>query len=138
MQDYVLLPPRLRLRTVQRKDRGNWPEWSNPIRVNNHHSRISSLYMLKVGGVFECRVVPVQVSQPGVNRRVAMADVSLIALEETIIGDIKADYCDVQTDIRLSKSIADQEGGAARALSRYNLFNSIEGRKYPVICLLVG
>lgn len=49
--------------------------------VNNRHSGVSSLDMLKIGGVLERRVVPVQVSQPFVDGRVAMADVLLIALE---------------------------------------------------------
>jgi hypothetical protein len=81
MRERVFFPPHLRIRAVQRKDVRIWPEWSNPIRVNNHHSRISGLYMLKIGGILERRVVPVQVSQPLVDRRVAMANVSLIALE---------------------------------------------------------
>jgi len=74
-------PIHLRLRAVQRKDVQIRPEWSDPIRVNNHHIRIPSLYMLKIGGILERRIVPVQVSQPPVDRGVAMADVSLVALE---------------------------------------------------------
>ena len=58
-----------------------WAEWSDLILVDDRLSRISSLDMFKIGGVLERRVVPVQVSQPSVDRRVAMADVSLIALE---------------------------------------------------------
>ena len=58
-----------------------WPKWGNPIRVNKYHGRIPNLNMLKIGGILERRIVPVEVPQPLVDRRVAMADVSLIALE---------------------------------------------------------
>jgi len=66
--------------------------------------------MVKIGSILERCVVPVQISQPSVDRRVAMADVLLIALEEAIIADIEADDCDVQTDVCLGKLIAVQEG----------------------------
>ena len=61
-QCHTLFIPQLCLCIVQRKDTRKWSEWSNPILVDNRHSRIPSLDMFKIGSVFERRVVPVQVS----------------------------------------------------------------------------
>ena len=89
------------------------------------------LDMLKVASLFERCITPVQLAHPAMQIRIPIPDRADIALERSMVSNIKPYDCRKQPDIRLGKSSAHkvlftgQKGFDAvqpREKSRYGTF----------------
>ena len=71
--------------------------------------------MLKLGRLAKGRHIPVEVAQPGVDGRVAAADVADVALEVLDVDGVEAHDGGVQAHVGFGDGVAEVEGPGARA-----------------------
>ena len=97
---------------LQRQDIGHWPDGRNGEGVDlGVAAGVVVLDVEEVGGVAEGGVVPVQVTHPLVDGRVAGADVADVALEVLDVDGVEADDGGEEADVGLGRVRGGEEEG---------------------------
>lgn len=84
-----------------------WPKWRNGQRVNLRMTpRVMPLDVLKLRGILERRLVPVQVTHPLMHGRISRANIANVALEVLDVNGVEANQRDIQPNVRLGDVLA--------------------------------
>lgn len=67
---------------------------------------VVEFHVIKITGVLESRMIPVEIPQPFVDGRISTSDISNVALEVLNVNGVKTDDGGVKTDIGLCQSIS--------------------------------
>lgn len=71
---------------------------------------IMPLDVLKLRGVLERSMIPVQITHPLMQRGIARTNIANVALEVLDVNGVEADQCDIQSDIGLGNILAKPVG----------------------------
>jgi len=89
---------------------GNGSYRNDPLRIQEGVGpEIVSLYVIKVRGVLESRVLPVKLFHPPVDIRISVADIADITFEVSDVDWIEANDSDPEPNISFGQLITDEE-----------------------------
>lgn len=98
--------------------------------------RVMPLDMLKLRGILERRLIPVQVAHPLMHGGISRADIANIALEVLDVDGVEANERDVQSDVGLGDVLAKVVRSVL--LFAQVLLSAVEGFKEGDNVVLVG
>jgi len=102
---------------------GDGSDWDDLLRVQEGVGpKVVSLDMVKVRGVFERRVLPVQFLHPPVDIRISMADIADVTFEVSDVDRIEANDGNPKPNVGFGQLFADEE-----FLALENLFDFVQG-----------
>src|SRR2546423_2326331 len=90
------------------EDIRNWSGSNDAKWIEHEMARhIVLLNMLELGGLFECRHIPVEIPEPAMDGRVAASNVSNVALEVLDVYRVETDHGHVQANVGFGKVLAE-------------------------------
>jgi len=112
---------------------GNRPYRNDPLWVyESVGPEVVSLDVVKVRGVLERGVFPVQLLHPPVDIRISMADITDVTFEVSDVDRIEADDSDPKPDVSFCELITDEE-----FLALERLFDLVQGLEHFINCSLI-
>lgn len=126
---FLILPKYVRLRANGR----------DPIRVDLRMAlRVVLLDMLKLRRLLERGYIPVQVSQPAVNRRIPGSDIANVSLEMLDVDGVEADDGGEESDVSFGDGVTEEEWRVGGEPPFQVLFDAVEGVEKRIEGFLVG